>query len=291
MQGITMQRVQAVAVLPAPHRAIAQLVRWLPPAPADALRFLDSILSSAGMLRLYRRLFPNAYHRSKASTHIPLVTSRGAAGRLETHCGFCAREWEFFGLVARRLFPLNVDWMEEIAAEEGRIECIYLDIPNPTAEEDGMEAYRLPMRAIAAMIGHFAAPDWEAIQDAADIDLPTPLTLQRAEDVSPPVRVHWKRFRRLCRHGSGPMRCVPELIDVVAHDSGNFWVDVDEESVGYHQFSWTEKEVRWLAREWRAAQEVFRRSNLAMGWLERKPQRLAAVIELWNHCVTKAEEV
>jgi hypothetical protein len=87
------------------------------------------------------------------------------------------------------------------------------------------------------------------------------------------------------------LRYVPELIDVVAHDSGNFWVDVDEESVGYHQFGWTEKEIRWLAIEWRAAQEIFRRSDLAMGWLERKSQRLGEVIELWNRCVTKAEDI
>ena len=85
------------------------------------------------------------------------------------------------------------------------------------------------------------------------------------------------------------MACVPDLIDVVGHDSGNFWVDVDEEQLGYEQVSWSEKAVRALAREWHAAQQIFRRQARAMDWLEQRPARIAQVVELWNACVSQRQ--
>src|SRR5438552_15061326 len=108
------------------REAISRLAAWLPPSPDQAVEFLEATLSAGQVLRLYRRFFPRAYRGSRAPAHVPLLV-----GHDETRLGYSPREWEFFALVQRRLFPLNLEWMQMVCEGEGegRLDYITLDVP------------------------------------------------------------------------------------------------------------------------------------------------------------------
>lgn len=74
-----------------------------------------------------------------------------------------------------------------------------------------------------------------------------------------------------------PLDGLPDLLAMLAHDSGNWWLDMGElammETGGYPP--WTAENVAWLAAEWQEAQPALARVNRLLDWRNGSPAEIA----------------
>jgi hypothetical protein len=74
-----------------------------------------------------------------------------------------------------------------------------------------------------------------------------------------------------------PLDALPDLIEMLGHHSGNFWLDVGEialaESDGYPL--WDREEVEWLTQEWQKAKPALERVNRLLDWQQDSPEEMA----------------
>lgn len=76
---------------------------------------------------------------------------------------------------------------------------------------------------------------------------------------------------------SEPLNALPDLIEMLDHNSGNAWLDVGEyalaEGGGYPQ--WTAEDVAWLAEKWQEAKPVMERVDCLLDWQNSSPDEIA----------------
>lgn len=246
---------------PSPSTALERLRTWRLPTPASALDALSALRSQTQLLALYQQYFPSQYLLSSA----PCVRERGS---------FSPREREFLILVNHELFPLEVEWMDEWA-EEGET-GIYLSIINPSCFEVDLAELSLPLQVLVALLAISEIETWQALCRQIGRRAPLPVTVGGVQQID------WKRLSKLCRRRGGFWRDVPLAFDVVAHSTGNFWLDIDEDNVGYERIEWDVDAVEYLAAEWRKAKPLLARYERVLAWLNHKPGALAALVRLWN---------
>lgn len=74
-----------------------------------------------------------------------------------------------------------------------------------------------------------------------------------------------------------PLAALPDLIQMLAHDTGNPWLDFGElalgEGDGYP--SWEPETVAWLTTEWQKAQPVLDRVDALLDWSNDSPESIA----------------
>ncbi len=217
------------------------------------MEYLEEKLDQANMLTLYKALFPAQYKRSKAS--------------LERGDLYSAREQEFFELVNQRLFPIDDGWVME---RDNNIPYMLVGIDLETLDQ-----YDWPIQALGALVWDYYHGLWEmAVEEIGLNDIP-----------SPPEqgRVRWKKFTRLCRRAGGVVACLPDALNVIAHDTGNFMLDICPET--YEPIPWSLENVRQLAVEWKRAEKIWKRFGRVVDWLRDNPLNLTQVVEVWNRCV------
>lgn len=223
----------------------------------NVMDYLGDKLDQANMLTLYRTLFPAQYKRSKAS--------------LERGELYSAKEQEFFELVNQRLFPLDDVWLVE---RDNNIPYMLAGIDVETLDQ-----YDWPIQALGALIWEYYRGMWEMVLEELGMDTcSVPLPLEG--------RVYWKKLVRLCKRAGGAMACLPDALNVIAHDTGNFLLDVCPET--YEPIPWTLENVRQLAIEWKRANRIMARFGLVVDWLRDNPPGLAPVVETWNRCIEQA---
>ncbi|MBK8986291.1 MAG: hypothetical protein IPM39_09450 [Chloroflexi bacterium] len=74
-----------------------------------------------------------------------------------------------------------------------------------------------------------------------------------------------------------PLDALPDLIEMLDHNTGNSWLDTGEMALvegGGHP-PWTAENVAWLAAEWQAAQPVAERAQRLLDWQEQTPVETA----------------
>lgn len=76
---------------------------------------------------------------------------------------------------------------------------------------------------------------------------------------------------------SAPLDALPDLIEMLAQQTGNPWLDVSEmalaEGGGFPQ--WQREEVEWLAEAWQEAEPVLARVNDLLDWQNGSPEAIA----------------
>ncbi|MFZ1398477.1 MAG: hypothetical protein WAS33_16355 [Candidatus Promineifilaceae bacterium] len=74
-----------------------------------------------------------------------------------------------------------------------------------------------------------------------------------------------------------PLAALPDLLQMLAHETGNPWLDVGEltlsEGDGYP--TWEAETVAWLTTEWQKAQPVLDRVDALLDWSNDSPERIA----------------
>jgi hypothetical protein len=239
----------------------------------DDLEYQTRIVTAVMFHELFRHFFPREF--------------RAMAGRLhecDEEIGDISRgEVRFLTLVEERLFPLPLDWMWDA-------DCEYRTHSVPVmAQQDhdwanfccSFEHLQLVYQIVLAFRG---GEEWDALPALypALRRCPRPLT--------PNSKEFWPRFARLCRREQSPLRMLPVVFEMVNYETGNIWIDHHEEIYGEAHVAWTRVNLTWLARQWRDAQAIFRRTRALNEWLKKSPRaRIGRAVALWNRAALGKE--
>jgi hypothetical protein len=261
--GILNQSLESVAPLPPFVSAITaiQRLRTIRLTPAhEAVGQLSVWQESSRILSLYRRYFPQQFARSTANTHIPIR---------QNEPGYSDRELEFFNLIDQHLFPLP-----EMMFDMDRLPSIPL-YPQGIDWEDERDNMRLSLHAAMALVSDEETMLWEAW-------LPKHLRPL-------PGRRDWDRLTQLCRASKGLSARFLLLLEFVALDTGNVWLDTNWECC-WEEYAWEEVAMEYLKKEWRKAQRIFGQLNPLLDQMDKHPRYwLKQLVTLWNSALKVPE--
>jgi hypothetical protein len=261
--GILSQTIEPVAptlhaIPPSVSAATAiQRLRSIRIIPArEAVGQLAVWQESSRILLLYRRYFPQQFAHSTASTLIPIHHNEP---------GYSERELEFFTLIDQHLFPLP-----EMMFDNERLPSIPL-YPQGVDWEDERDNMRVSLRAAMALVSDDDTMLWEAW-------LPKhlhPLSGER----------DWDCLAELCRTTKGLTARFPLLLELVALDTGNVWLDTNWECC-WEEYPWEETAMEYLKKEWRKAQRIFAQLNPLLDQMDKHPRYwLKRLVKLWNSAI------
>ena len=246
---------------PTPAAALETLRGWRLPTATTALSALSALRVQTQLLSLYHHYFPGQFAKSTASC-------------ARAQVAFSLREREFLNLVNHHLFPLEIEIMEEWV-EEGDV-GVYLSIVNPSCFEIDLAELSLPLQVMVALLAISDVDTWHVLRRAIGQRVPMPAT------VGDNRQINWQRLNALCRRQGALWRHLPLSLDIVAHATGNFWLDLDENNAGYERVEWDVAAVDYLAAEWRKARPLLKRFERVLDWLDHDARALATLVRLWN---------
>jgi hypothetical protein len=254
-------------------RALEELARWRAEYSVErAVGAMAQWYERPTFFVLYQHYFPAEYAASQAS----------AQARPED--GLSRREIEFLNLVAQRLFPLEPDWVVEQAMEkygEGEDLLLCIPIEEIVPRPDEWDEERQPLvNVFAEMVGYTNIEFDKVRAHFAElgVNLPFPLAPKGGQ-----MESVWARFQTLCASKGRPLSGVPQMMDLLFHNTGNFWLDFDPELVyASEAMEWTVENMDWFATEWRAAEPILDVGTETLNWLAKHPELLVDVIECWN---------
>jgi hypothetical protein len=233
-------------------------------------------LASTPLLLLYQQYFPTDYAETFAALSTPDADE------------YTPREVEFLRLVDERLFPLDWDLVEDAWAigrdSEIPIAAMSLgDLPSPEELDPGEWTHlRLGIQLLLLLTGQLPAEDACLIQAPPALDELFSLCGTLAEHAFIDETI----LLALCRPVCSPLRWLWLGMEWVAHETGNYWLDVHAE-MPVMPPTWCAQDIEALRREYRQAQRLHRRLFRFLNWLERHPpvQRFPKVVSLWLQAI------
>jgi hypothetical protein len=140
--------------------------------------------------------------------------------------------------------------------------------------DDPPETYCLSIRAVMALFvdQDFPWTNW----------LPPTLHVETGE-------LDWDKFKQACQYGKGAVRQFPLLVELVAHDTGNLWLDYSFD-YDWESFEWEEAALNYLTREWQRARDLIAQINRALERMDAHPRYyLTRLVRLWNRAVRRKD--
>jgi hypothetical protein len=271
----------------------------------DCATAMWELTDPVDILNLYKRYFPEQYAASTASS-LPLVDYREINPNADPDqfvWGFSARELEFFKLVDRHLFPIEADWLEDMALSGERI----TDIPVTRMlsysddfeyEMDDLEAGRLISLVLCGLVGLERALEVDGFHDAwAGI-----LEDRLEEGEGPAYRAFCRTLKQICEDldRSSPGHPVAGLFDLLCamhKDTDTAFIDQYDE-MQQDSYYWTVESIETLREQFLVADAICDRViNLEKAFVgefdditgEVSPYfYLEKAVEIWNQAVTWA---
>lgn len=241
--------------------AITHLKNYLeiPRSVSQALTVLKQLDYSSPLYRLYRWYSPREWACSVAGT------------RACNEEGYAPREREFLRLVERHLFPLDCDYMVDMAAEGARMERMLL-FPYATRwYEDPQEM----------------AEKWQLlliVSDSIPLDEALLLLFKMEKFLEPSLCRAIERLlfdeqsyslaclKQICAELTGPLAHLALTFSSMFYDTGNEWLDVHGDDgtapFDYLPLRWCEQHIDLLSQTFREAQDMEQRSQMLADWLE-----------------------
>jgi len=245
--------------------ALDRLRAFHPFSVQRAINYLSDQSECIQVLRWYQHYFPQDYANSKA-----------AVGTV----GYCAREMEFFELLNERLFPIDRWVLEDYSDEEGyRYAYIPVEpLGYAPAEDDEFNELQLSIQVLILLLrGAGDTAYWDEILPKISPNTPCP----QPAKVQPGVyQLNWDIFSQLCQQAEGLIADVPVTMDVLSHNTGNFWLDIGYDDM--YPIEWSRENIDGLADEYRLAAPLIEKFNRVADELSAHPDGLAQVITLWN---------
>ena len=195
------------------------------------------------------------------------------------------------------VFPDQPDWLEEeighwrdeedvaaaVAQFLQRVNALFPvhdDIWDMDLEIVEWRLYEIPVTPLGYDIWY---DDWQDLAEPAAYllhmyysreDADNPLRCDAFADLYPALQtprfLQPHRLVRTLREMTlaEPLHALPDLIEMLDHNTGNVWLDVGELSLmeggGYP--SWSQEELAWLTETWREAQPVWARVRCLLDW-------------------------
>lgn len=232
----------------------------------EALTYLENLDNAFGILYLYERLFPSEF----AVSFTPPLPAE--------HEVYSPRELEFFNLVNDRLFPFQIEALEDENFNGGPREKLIwiwnmgLDFwsDDPSELPEGWKI----MLVICGQVAPEAVFFGERFEQYKGI----------FETIISGT-VGWLELVWLCQHHSNPqlLELIPAL-EIIDHATDNIWLDYDDENP-YTEANWCEEDVSELARQYGEADAILAKVNIFLEWLSQDVANVKEVIHLWNLAV------
>jgi hypothetical protein len=242
------------------------------PKPSDSVAYLrsklifsnarDTLFSLKGhafMLKLFSHFFPEeiAKHDGRSAFK--------ADDRKEMLR-------DFYTLVDRKLFCINLDWLIDVMMEEDDShDILSYEIPiSYVHNKDWWEGFRYGVddlhvfeRCILSALGYL---------DGDSIKSPPYESETRAV-------VDMEKLARLCGDKK-PLSYVPDAVRIVNHSADNFFIDELEQSFddGMSMPPWSIEDVEWFAAQHKEADEIWSRVKELEKWLKADEVRRAAAL-------------
>lgn len=251
---------------PSLAQAVAYLKKQHDLTVASALDELRALDRSLGVTTVYQQRFPREYRRHLAKTKFaqPMEISEHL---LES----------FTELVNRKYFPVNnwdLEWVHE------QFPTIPIPLENFDVESE-FEHVELPIQIAAAISGHYSyAPTWARIQESLGPTITVPRCFL---DPKHRCEFDFDLFVRLCQQHPAPIRTFPDVIRILAHDTGSIFLDIsydyDMPDPGY---TWTREDILTLQRQWRLATRLLRTMQRTVTQLKARPQAWSVIFACWD---------
>jgi len=226
-----------------------------------ALKHLNLAHERLVLLNLYQHYFPKQFARSTASPYL-------APG----NNGYSEAEGEFLQLAGRHLFPMA----EAMDADE-RFDGIPIDpVGVPYEVQDDGD---LPYVVLGACGGGLADAWPEAFAQ-------WPTDLPGLDPVVPRGGLDTAKLEVLCNKRGGLFRNVPIALKVCARDTGNWFIDTDDENGMDEMPPWSLGMVETLRVEWAQADPLLTATSDLAKYLQAEPEAMIEVVNLLNAAVT-----
>lgn len=251
-------------------RDILQQYR-LPRTLEEANPYLSRLQLSLHLLCLYQRYFPEVYARSTARP-LPL-----------DHEAYSPREAEFLLLVDTRLFPIYVDFLMYVAAPEERSSVIPARPLGRTSWDEDLGDLPETWRLAFFIAGEIRAEDLATYEpDLIASEESALLPLQWGD-------IDWQAFdhdwQGVVQDTHPALAAVPLALEMVAHDTGNAFLDPTDE-MPLDNFFWTsDEDVQILVEHSQQATTIIEQIEGLLAWLRQEPSRLDTLLELMRACI------
>lgn len=226
---------------------------------AEACWTIERIVSEGKKFRLFKKLFPVEWRRSKAS-----FVKKG----FYEH--YSERACEFFALVNEHLFPLFLAWNEDPEAEFDPFMISSLNIDFCCADID----YEYVGIGYVCGLLIFSQYEeiWEFFKQKYNL---------RQKDL-PAINTN---FHEKLWHLDKTPEIAPylNLFGVVDHSTGNPWLDLSNCCQYGETFEWDEKTIEFLAKSYKEALKILEQMEWLDKLIETDPKKhLFNLITLWN---------
>lgn len=245
--------------------ALNRLRAFHPFSVQRAIDYLSDQSECLQVLTWYQRYFPEEYANSEAAV--------GEAG-------YCAREIEFFQLVNKRLFPIALWVLEDYSDQEyERYSYIPIEPLGFSLESDEeIDELKLPLQVLVLLIrGTDSALVWDEILSQISPSVPRPRTIETKRGS---YQMNWDKFSALCQRAEGLIADVPLVVDMLYHNTGNFWLDMSYDNM--YTIDWSPENIDSLTAEYRLAEPLIEKFNHVTDELSAHPEGLAQMIRIWN---------
>lgn len=255
-----------------------------PLARPEAFAFLKQARSMLEYLDCYREVFPQDHQQSMTlieQGHASFFPARSEV--------YASHEQRFLTCIHQTLFRLADDLDEFFLNAEER--CFFIPV-NPIGFDDvylygGYDIepgvilllYLMGYADEDTFVEHFVnrrGEDPARLTEQAKMILALPLAGGEMSE---------KDLAEACEREQGPLAGLKATLDMLAHDSGNVWLDATSE-MPPDNYAWTASTLLSLASDYRLARKLAEQTSRLLTWLEADPvAHFQEVVTLWNRCV------
>jgi hypothetical protein len=228
--------------------------RFLPKTVQEATAQLRCYLASRLTLRLYRKYFPTEFSASRASFMIG-------------ENGYSDCEVEFFHLVDRHHFPLDLDYMFDLGSEGERPPDILLVPWANSWWDEPFDQLQTGWQILLLLSGFFNDAYLTDFLGAIE-GLSSEVETEIAEFVKS-GEYSLKHLKKLCRAAIPPLCHLGDALALILRETGNTWLDTDPESeTPFQGACWCEYHYQLIADAFREARELDAWADEVAAWLE-----------------------
>jgi hypothetical protein len=232
----------------------------------EAYKTIEKIVSEQRNFKLFQKLFPNEWEKSKTS-----LFKKGYYRK------YTEKTNELFELINKNMFPLLSGWNDD---PETEFESLYIFSLNLDlcCEEIDYESLRVSYVATLLIFSRDEEA-WEYFATKYKIE---------AEEFP---EIHGRSNENIWKmEKTGRQGLFLDIFEIVDHSTGNPWLDTvncrnDE------WFDWNENTVKYLAQSFNKAKDLLDRTRLLDEIFEADPRRtLMEMITFWNDGKVKGEK-